>query len=109
MGKHPKKTDPDDPMGGFFAGNFTATTFQKTHALEQRVSGFSPFSPKGKEVFDLLVNSGYMVDWREPDVIRFAPVPLYNSFSEVWNFFDQLKVVLGQVFSEENHKNLDNE
>jgi len=25
-----------------------------------------------------------MADWREPNVIRFAPVPLYNAFAEVW-------------------------
>ena len=40
---------------------------------------------KGKELFELLMQEGYIVDWREPDVIRFAPVPLYNSFEEVYN------------------------
>ena len=40
---------------------------------------------KGKELFDILMKQGYIVDWREPDVIRFAPVPLYNSFEEVYN------------------------
>jgi kynureninase len=27
-----------------------------------------------------------MADWREPNVIRVAPVPLYNTFEEVWQF-----------------------
>ena len=45
---------------------------------------------KGKELFDLLINAGYYVDWREPDVIRIAPVPLYNSFQDVYNLAIEL-------------------
>jgi len=41
---------------------------------------------KGKEAFDALAKAGVMVDWREPNVIRLAPVPLYNTFEEVWQF-----------------------
>lgn len=40
----------------------------------------------GKKVFDMLSENGVFADWREPDVIRVAPVPLYNSFEEVWRF-----------------------
>jgi kynureninase len=40
----------------------------------------------GKEVFDFLSQHGVFADWREPDVIRIAPVPLYNTFEEVWQF-----------------------
>jgi kynureninase len=40
----------------------------------------------GKEVFDYLSDRGVFADWREPDVIRIAPVPLYNTFEEVWHF-----------------------
>jgi kynureninase len=40
----------------------------------------------GKEVFDYLSDRGVFADWREPDVIRVAPVPLYNTFEEVWHF-----------------------
>ena len=39
-----------------------------------------------KKVFDHLANNGVFADWREPDVIRVAPVPLYNTFEEVWHF-----------------------
>ena len=41
---------------------------------------------KGKEVFNKLTAHGVIADWREPDVIRLAPVPLYNSFSDVFEF-----------------------
>lgn len=40
----------------------------------------------GKKVFDKLTSSGITADWREPDVIRVAPVPLYNTFEEVFMF-----------------------
>src|SRR5215204_2415588 len=40
----------------------------------------------GKSIFDGLSNQGVFADWREPNVIRIAPVPLYNRFEEVWRF-----------------------
>lgn len=40
----------------------------------------------GKAVFDRLTKNGIIADWREPDVIRVAPVPLYNTFEDVWRF-----------------------
>jgi kynureninase len=39
---------------------------------------------KGKNLFDYLMLNGVICDWREPNVIRLAPVPLYNSFEDVW-------------------------
>lgn len=39
----------------------------------------------GKEVFEGLINSGVICDWREPDIIRISPAPLYNTFEEVYN------------------------
>jgi kynureninase len=42
------------------------------------------FHRKGREAFDYLQNQGIISDWREPDVIRIAPVPLYNSFTDVY-------------------------
>jgi len=47
-----------------------------------------------KEVFDKLTQSGVISDWREPDVIRVAPAPLYNSFEDVYQFVQRLKKVL---------------
>ncbi len=40
----------------------------------------------GKEIFNELAANGVFADWREPDVIRVAPVPLYNTFEEIWKF-----------------------
>ncbi len=38
----------------------------------------------GKALFDAMVGNGLICDWREPDVIRLAPAPLYNSFEDCW-------------------------
>lgn len=40
----------------------------------------------GRKIFDHITASGVIADWREPDVIRLAPVPLYNTFEEVFRF-----------------------
>lgn len=48
----------------------------------------------GKEVFNELTQRGVIADWREPDVIRLAPVPLYNSFTDVYEFGEHLKEIL---------------
>ncbi len=44
-----------------------------------------------QNVFTELAERGVVVDFREPDVIRAAPVPLYNTFDDVWVFVDELK------------------
>ncbi len=38
----------------------------------------------GKQLFEQLTNAQIIGDWREPNVIRLSPVPLYNTFEEVW-------------------------
>ena len=40
----------------------------------------------GKELFNKMTEQGVVADWREPNVIRVAPVPIYNSFTDVFNF-----------------------
>jgi len=44
-----------------------------------------------KDLFDAITEKGVIADWREPDVIRIAPIPLYNSFQDVFNFYSILK------------------
>ena len=51
---------------------------------------------RGKEIFEELGARGVMVDWREPNVIRIAPVPLYNTFEEVWRFGNIIGSILHQ-------------
>jgi kynureninase len=59
------------------------------------------FPAKGRAVYEQLFTKGFMVDWREPNVIRLAPVPLYNTFTEIWQFSEALKEVLRELFSAE--------
>jgi kynureninase len=49
---------------------------------------------RGKQVFEQLTKQGVVADWREPDVIRVAPVPLYNNYRDVWQFVQILKEAL---------------
>lgn len=45
----------------------------------------------GRQLYEQLMKRHIMVDWREPDVIRFAPVPLYNTYEEVYLFGEALR------------------
>lgn len=49
---------------------------------------------KGKHIFTALAKNGITVDWREPDVIRLAPVPLYNTFEEVFRFAEVFSKII---------------
>ena len=46
---------------------------------------------RGKALFDYLTGQGAVTDWREPNVIRFAPVPLYNSYEDVYRLGELLR------------------
>ena len=71
---------------------------------DERISVITPSNPvergcqlsirvknADKNLFKAITKQGVIADWREPDVIRVAPVPLYNSFSDVRNFAEILK------------------
>ena len=49
-----------------------------------------------KSLFDKLTMAGVIADWREPDVIRCAPVPLYNSYQDVYEMVERLNVILNE-------------
>ena len=44
----------------------------------------------GRKLFDEISEKGVVADWREPNVIRIAPAPLYNSFEDCWHFAEVL-------------------
>lgn len=46
---------------------------------------------EGRTLFDYLMENGVITDWREPNVIRLAPVPLYCSYEDMYNFGQILK------------------
>jgi kynureninase len=52
-------------------------------------------SRDGRKVFNKITRLGVIADWREPNVIRAAPVPLYNTFEDVYRFAEILKGALG--------------
>lgn len=47
-----------------------------------------------KNLHHKLTEAGVISDWREPDVIRCAPVPLYNTFEDIYNLVEKLKTIL---------------
>ena len=70
---------------------------------DDRISVITPADPEArgcqlsirvkdadKNLFDAVTRRGVIADWREPDVIRVAPVPLYNSFADVYAFSEIL-------------------
>lgn len=50
----------------------------------------------GRRLFEDLGASGVVADWREPDILRIAPAPLYNRFEELADFCNVLEVALRQ-------------
>ncbi|KAB2810306.1 kynureninase [Phaeocystidibacter luteus] len=55
------------------------------------------FPGLGKDLFDKLLAAGVIADWREPHVIRMAPVPMYSSFEDIYRFGETLLNVLKEA------------
>ena len=51
----------------------------------------------GRTLFDRLGKLNVTGDWREPDVIRVAPAPLYNSYVDAFNFAERLEIALKET------------
>ena len=52
---------------------------------------------EAKPLFQFLKEKGVVADWREPDVIRVAPVPMYNTFEDVYRFVEIVKEFYNKV------------
>lgn len=61
-------------------------------------------SCQGRAVYDRLGRAQMHTDWREPNVIRAAPVPLYNSFQDIKRFVDTLSAALNDAASFESRE-----
>lgn len=48
----------------------------------------------GKKIFETLKKESVIADWREPNVIRVAPVALYNRFEEVFRFYEIIRAII---------------
>jgi len=48
----------------------------------------------GRGICDRLVDEGVLCDWREPDILRVAPIPLYNSYFDVYRFVERFVAAL---------------
>ncbi len=82
--------------------------FLLQHQLASVISSITPKHARGcqlslvvahtrldpRAVFAKLEEQNVIVDWREPNVIRAAPVPLYNSFEDVFEFVQRLKTAV---------------
>lgn len=70
-------------------GNFEIITPENPAERASQISVF--LHGEGKELFNYLMKNGVITDWREPNVIRLAPVPLYCSYQDVYQFGQVLK------------------
>ncbi len=70
-------------------GQFNIITPKKSKDRGAQLSILT--GPKGKDLFNFLTEKGVVADWREPNVIRVAAMPMYNSFKDVYDFARLLK------------------
>ncbi len=70
-------------------GSFEIITPKKQSERASQLSVF--LHGEGRRLFDYLMKNGIITDWREPNVIRLAPVPLYSSYEDMFHFGQILK------------------
>lgn len=51
----------------------------------------------GRKIFEELTKQGVIADWREPNVIRVAPVPLYNSYEDIYKFGEIIRETISRI------------
>jgi kynureninase len=80
-----------EPLAGQVRIITPAPSEQRGCQLSLRIAGGAT---RGARVFAALGERGAVCDWRAPDIIRVAPVPLYNRFEDAWQFAHTLGEVL---------------
>ncbi len=71
--------------------NFTIITPKEVNSRGAQLSLF--FADQGREVNEKMLANGIVADYREPGVVRVAPVPLYCSYEDVWRFCEILREI----------------
>jgi kynureninase len=92
-----KKSETLTGYAEFLLDNIKSDTFRILTPRDPRQRGCQlsiAVKKNGRKVFDALTAAGVVCDWREPDCIRIAPVPLYNSFGDVYRF---VEIFAGQI------------
>jgi kynureninase len=74
------------------SSKFTVITPRESERRGAQISIRIP--DKGKAFCEELAGGGVIGDWREPDILRVAPVPLYNSYQDVYEFVRRLSAGL---------------
>ncbi len=76
-----------------FAGRVVCITPENARGCQLSLQVVDP-ACDAHRVFDSLERQNVIADWREPNVIRVAPVPLYNRFQDVHDFVHRLGIAL---------------
>ena len=73
----------------------TSQSSRRTKRTARRTA-LDPNSPQsGRALCERLAQEGIVGDWREPDTFRVAPVPLYNSYHDVFRFVRRFTAAIG--------------
>ena len=81
-------------IGGGIADRAGNPTTPAPVSVQTMTAGYTHDVEKCIAEINKLTTAGVVADWREPNVIRVAPVPMYNSFEDVWRFGQILKAAL---------------
>jgi kynureninase len=60
---------------------------------------FNVSTDVARRIHEHLAAAGIVCDWREPNVLRVALVPLYNTYKEAWTLIDMLRTILRERFA----------
>ncbi len=76
-----------------FSGRATSITPDVARGAQISMTIVDP-AANPREVFERLQSQNVVLDWREPNVIRVAPAPLYNNYTDIYEFARRLRIAL---------------